>query len=355
MYSKTDTYKLHKLGYNQEEIKAIQSLDNKDIETIKNVNYDKNIPTLITMKDFKKESFKEYYTYQKSHKTTSEETIFIINNNLDENDLYDEKKIASYMQFSKRANVPASIAVDLVNDNITYSDIIPSLQKEKYYKETNLKRYLQYYEKTNYDASTVIRNVNANLDYDYYTNIQASDLSKGNLILVNKYYQLDENYEPDGLVQIEGSYYAKQVTKDAYLKMKQDAQNQNLYLTITSAYRSYSTQDALYKRYTNQYGKAWADSYSARPGHSEHQTGLALDITSDRSNFDNFENTEEYKWLKENAHKYGFILRYQQDTEDITGYHYESWHHRYVGVEVATKIYNEKITYEEYYEYYVNK
>lgn len=354
-YTKTDQYQLSKLGYNKTQIKSIQSLNEKDVETIKNVHYDKNIPALIETKDFKTDSFKEYYTYQKSHKTTSEETIFIINNNLDKLDEYDERKIATYINFSKKANIKAHIAVELVNENIEYSDIILTLKKEKYYKEEHLKRYLHYYKKTNQDATTIIRDVNANIDYEYYTNIKEADLTKKDLILVNKYYQLSEDYVPENLVEIEDGYYATKVTSDAYLKMKQDAQKQGLSLAITSAYRSYNTQDILYNRYTNQNGKTWADNYSARPGHSEHQTGLALDITSNSSNFDTFENTKEYQWLKNNSYKYGFILRYQQDTEDITGYHYESWHYRYVGTEIATKIFNENITYEEYYEYYINK
>ena len=354
-YSKTDKYKLSKIGYNNKEIKIIKSLNKKDVETIKNVNYDKNIPKLITTDKFKKDYFKEYYTYQKSHKTTNEETIFIINNDLDENKEYNEELIKTYLNFSKKAKVSANMAVKLVNNNITDSKIISDIQKEKYYKENNLERYINYYEKTKYDIKTIVRNVNANIDYEYYTNIKDADLSKDNLILVNKYYKLDASYEPDDLVQIEGNMYAKKVTCDAYLKMKKDAEKTGLSFTINSAYRSYSTQESLYNNYANTNGVSWAESFSARPGHSEHQTGLALDITSNSSNFDSFENTKEYEWLTKNAHKYGFILRYKKEYQDITGYHYESWHYRYVGVDVATQIYNESITYEEYYEYYINK
>lgn len=91
------------------------------------------------------------------------------------------------------------------------------------------------------------------------------------------------------------------------------------------------------------------DTYSARPNHSEHQTGLAMDLSTDGTLSEAFENTEQFKWLNENAHKYGYILRYKKDKVYMTGYTYEPWHYRYVGVEVATIIKNENLTFEEYY------
>ena len=94
------------------------------------------------------------------------------------------------------------------------------------------------------------------------------------------------------------------------------------------------------------------DDYASRPGFSEHQTGLALDIVTDNIIGNEFENTDEFKWLQENAHLYGFILRYPKDKEYITGYNYESWHYRYVGKELATKIKESGLTYDEYYAYY---
>lgn len=352
-YRKTDDYKLKKIGYNKEEISCIKTLNEKDIKTIISVDYNKNIKPLIEEKDFQKNQFKEYLVYQKSHKTTSSETIFIINNNLDENNHYDEKKIKEYMEFSSRSKLDANTTVELVNANIPYSDIILDLQKQTYYKIENLVRYLNYYQKESKKASDIVKEVNANLDYEFYTNIKKTDMSKANLILVNKYYQLEKDYVPDDLVIIEGNEYTKKEVADAYDQMKNDAKKEGLLLSITSAYRSYETQNIIYQRYKNEHGLTWADSYSARPGHSEHQTGLALDITSNSSNFDTFENTKEYAWLIENAYKYGFFLRYPNSQEYITGYHYESWHYRYVGKETAKKIHDANITYEEYYEYYL--
>ena len=119
-----------------------------------------------------------------------------------------------------------------------------------------------------------------------------------------------------------------------------------------SGFRSYEYQTTLYNRYVNRDGKANADRYSARPGYSEHQTGLAFDIgevnRQDLWLTEEFGETPAGQWLMNNAHHYGFILRYPKGKEHITGFMYESWHYRYVGVEHATTIYNANTTLEEY-------
>ena len=111
--------------------------------------------------------------------------------------------------------------------------------------------------------------------------------------------------------------------------------------------RDYSYQEKLWNSYSNSKGENWADSVAARAGFSEHQTGLALDIVTYGSTMNNFENSDEFKWLSKNAYKYGFILRYPKGKEHITGYKYEPWHYRYVG-DIASTIYNRNITLEEY-------
>ena len=132
----------------------------------------------------------------------------------------------------------------------------------------------------------------------------------------------------------------------AFNKMKDAAKEDGVTLTIISGYRSYSYQKGLYDGYVKTYGKASTDTFSARPGHSEHQTGLAADLNRIDENFGN---TKEGKWLDENASKYGFILRYPKGKQDITGYKYEPWHFRYIGSE-AVNLYNgEWTTLEEYF------
>ena len=114
-------------------------------------------------------------------------------------------------------------------------------------------------------------------------------------------------------------------------------------------YEKVCYQENLYNNYVSRDGKAEADTYSARAGHSEHQTGLAVDVGSSNNTFSGFKYTDEYDWVKDNAHLYGFIVRYEEGKEWITGYMAEAWHLRYVGVEAATYIYENDITFDEYY------
>ena len=115
-----------------------------------------------------------------------------------------------------------------------------------------------------------------------------------------------------------------------------------------STYRSYTYQVNLYNRYKKQDGEEKADTYSGRPGHSEHQTGLAVDVYNKEKDYTNFGTTKEYEWMMEHAHEYGFILRFPKGKEKETGYTYEAWHFRYVGIDAATYIHNNNISLEEY-------
>lgn len=158
------------------------------------------------------------------------------------------------------------------------------------------------------------------------------------ILIANKTYALPSDYNPGGLLD---------ECLSAFDAMQTDAwYNSGIYLYELSGFRSYETQEGLYNRYVAADGKAEADTYSARPGHSEHQTGLALDVNS---LYESFADTAEGKWLAANAHRYGFIIRYPAGKTDKTGYIYEPWHIRYVGVEKATKIYSSGLCLEEYY------
>ena len=137
--------------------------------------------------------------------------------------------------------------------------------------------------------------------------------------------------------------------------MASAAKEQGYTINVSSAYRSYEYQKGLYDNYVEKDGVELADTYSARPGFSEHQTGLVVDIDNGTVDYNNFESTEEFKWMQENAQNYGFILRYPKNKECITGYNYESWHYRYVGKQIATFIKNNNLTYDEYYARYIDK
>ena len=158
------------------------------------------------------------------------------------------------------------------------------------------------------------------------------------VLIANKTYSLPSSYG-NGLTS---------ETQNAFNKMRDDASNLGLNLWLSSGYRSYYDQQYIYNNYVSRDGQANADTYSARAGHSEHQTGLAFDLNTID---DSFSYTEEGKWVHDNCYNYGLILRYPKGKEEITGYMYESWHMRYVGEELAKKLYNngDWITLEEYF------
>ena len=155
------------------------------------------------------------------------------------------------------------------------------------------------------------------------------------ILVVNKTYSLPKTY-------------AKGVdpeAKSALDKMFADAKKEGISLWIASGYRSYDRQNTIYNNYVAKDGQAAADRYSARPGHSEHQTGLAFDLNELTEAFGN---SKQGKWLADNCHKYGFIIRYPQNKEHLTGYMYEPWHVRYLGVDKATAVYESGLCLEEY-------
>lgn len=246
--------------------------------------------------------------------------------------------------------------INLVLKN-DYRSYMVKLISEPYFIRNDLNRYLAFYDQhLDLKSREIVEKVNTNRDYDYYTDSKSTDMAKGNLVLTNKYYYLDSSYQPTNLVVINSNYGAGQIKKEvyeAYLAMINASKEEHFNFYARSNYRSYTKQLSIYNNYVKQDGQAITDTYSARPGYSEHQTGLAMDIVTKTSNFETFVNTKECGWLIANAYQYGFILRYPEDKIDITGYKYEPWHYRYVGIEVATKIHDQKITFDEYYAYYL--
>ena len=234
-------------------------------------------------------------------------------------------------------------------------------QKIRYFKYDYIDRYISYKDKNKkLSNSQIILEVNIGLDKVFYTSVNPSPNQNSNFVLVNKFYYLDENYTPNKLEEIDNKYsvtrkYLVNVAKISFESLAKKASEEGLKIRAVSAYRNYSYQTTLYNNYVKQDGVENADKYSARPGFSEHQTGLAVDVDNKISSYNNFENTKEFTWMKENAHKYGFILRYPKDKEYITGYIYEPWHYRYVGIDIATFIHKNNLTFEEYYFMYIDK
>lgn len=249
-------------------------------------------------------------------------------------------------------------AEQLLNSNDENKEQIIEIVAENYYKKANHDRYIQYLNKNKkMSARNIVENVNCNLDREYYTQDNIANLEDGFLVLVNKYYKLSEDYVPSDLVKVQSAHgdgrYVNKDVYDAFIEMYEAINKENMTLYIASPYRSYSYQKNLYNNYVSKNGVEKADTFSARAGYSEHQTGLAMDISNGKTSYTDFENTEEYKWMLKNAHKYGFILRYPEGKERQTGYMFESWHYRYVGIEVAKYIHKNNITFDEYYEYFL--
>lgn len=228
-----------------------------------------------------------------------------------------------------------------------------------YYKNNNIKRYQDYHKlNSNLSVNDVVTRVNLNLDLPYYTNTKEAKYLNTFYTLVNKYNYLRDDFVPNNLVEMttpyskEGIYLVEEV-RDNFYKLVDKAKEEGLTIRAISAYRGYTYQKRLYDKYVEADGVNKADTYSARPGFSDHQTGLAIDVDNTISSFENFTNTKEYQWMLDNSYKYGFILRYPSGKESITTYQFESWHYRYVGLKLAKKIKASNLTFDEYFTRYL--
>ncbi len=220
-------------------------------------------------------------------------------------------------------------------------------------KLENFDRYVEYQDKENDDAETTVLYVNMDFDKEDYVDPLVID-KFDDYVLVNKHRQLSSDYVPDDLVTIDEEYVKadgdveieRNVAK-AFYDMAEAASKDGMELMVSSGYRSYEDQEEITNTYLELYGQNYVDNYVAKPGFSEHQTAMSLDIAS--KSVDTFVNSDEYVWMMDNAYKYGFILRYPRSKEDITGYKCEAWHYRYVGKKIAKYIHDNNITYDEYY------
>ena len=240
-------------------------------------------------------------------------------------------------------------------------DEIKQYQAIPYFKAENVERYLKY------EAPTIeekILNVNMNMDLDPFAFIKIIENTDDVSILINKFNALPEGHIPSDLVEVkdflcvQGEDYScatvdkmmlRKEVADAYIAFGKAALKEGINIRAIATYRSYEYQRNLYNYNLGIYGQEETDKFYARPGQSEHNSGLAVDITFNGHNYTEIENYDGYEWILNNMHTYGFILRYPEDKVHITRYGYESWHLRYVGVDLATELYNNDLTLEEYY------
>ena len=240
---------------------------------------------------------------------------------------------------------------------------IASFANEKFFIYENLDKYLDY-KKSNKetDNTKIVSIINTEANIDWMDNERETDTSKEELMLVNRMYGLDSKYTPEDIITIPIKYaYSgikiKNSILDSIISLIDAAKEEGYTFVVSYGYRTYKEQKKLYDSYANSYGKASADEYVARPGHSEYETGLSFDLEpyKDMSKVKNIKELEEYSWLRDNAHKYGFIFRFESDKEYLTGFSEDPWRLRYVGLDAAEMMYNEKICFEEYYAYFVNR
>lgn len=242
-----------------------------------------------------------------------------------------------------------SILLTMPYTDITEFMSIPNLSLDK------LDRYKAYMAKENISVSDAVTRVNLNLDEEFYKTVNDIKDPSSILVLVNKSHALKSDYVPSDLVSIPSfpNLLLRQVAIDDFENLLAAAKLDNVYLIPYSTYRSYDYQKGLYEKYLKEDTQEVVDTYSARPGHSEHQTGLAIDIRSSSHWYSLTDN--DYDWMLNNSYKYGFIVRYPKDNSKITGYKEEPWHIRYLGRDIATKVHDKNITYDEYVDLYLTE
>lgn len=264
--------------------------------------------------------------------------------------------------------VPEGKVLVIVNQEQTAQEIIEledSLYHEAIVSLEESQPKLSFKDIT--DDSSLISNLNGSLNYLYANETNHTKDQVGIVldpsslyVLSNKLNKLPADYVPENLVIPDiastraddvDKRYVRQEMATALEELFAAALEENLYLFCASGYRSYETQERVYNSHVATKGQEAADKVSARPGHSEHQTGLAMDVTCEAVNYKLEEVLGELPegiFLAEHAHEYGMIIRYPKGKSDITGYNYEPWHLRYVGIKLATFLYENELTLEEY-------
>lgn len=320
---------------------AITIMKEKNIyDEITKKEYSKTVEKMLESGKFDSKYVDEYSKINLQEKENFEDSI---NTFLNKNYTPEEiNNIFEYLNDTNQNKLKEMDHIDL-KDYIKISN----LEVDK------IERYENYRIEKNTNIQDAVTKVNIGLDLEFYSEIETIKDPTSYTVLLNKYRGLPENYVPEDLtpLSINNNYKLRAKAAEAYEQLQSAALLDNVKFFPFSAYRTKEYQTELYTKYVARDGKNAADTYSARPRHSEHELGLAVDIRSDGLN-DNL-TEEHYKWMLNNAYKYGFIVRYAKGTTPITGYIEEPWHLRYLGIEVATDVHNKGITFDEYYDLYL--
>ncbi len=335
-------YLLKNLNYSDQSIEVI--LKNNLKKEVLEIEYNKALDIVFESKDFKSKNFNiykklNYYNLSDYTKNVN----MLIDKGYSPNDIN---------------NILKSATNDSLKDFLE-NDYIENVSKFLEYDFSileNYDRYVNYQNKFNIDKELVVIYVNIGLDKEYYEDTKITNSFSYDM-LINKYRGVSEDFIPDNLVDVPSEYGKGQKLNEealkAFIKMSDDCKAMTSFsLLVRSGYRDFTEQEKTYNTYLKAYGKKYAENYVTHPGYSEHHTGLAIDIKAESS--DVFLGSKESKWTYDNAYKYGFILRYKKEYENITGIKYESWHFRYVGDEIAKYLHDNEMTYEEYYIRFLN-
>jgi len=228
--------------------------------------------------------------------------------------------------------VPEQETTNVLEQEADFSDFY-------FYEADKAERYVAFQERNpDLTPDEIVWRVNSFLDYDFFEVTIQTD-SPELTIIVNKYYYVPSDFYPPDIITGSGGYLMKPEVDEAFRKMQSDVANEiNGTISVASAFRTVSYQENLFNQYLANDSRENVERYSARPGHSEHHTGLVIDVVGSFGSLRDFINTKEGPWVHENAHKYGFIIRYKDGFEHITGYESEPWHLRYIGVDLAIKM-----------------
>lgn len=338
--SKGDNVMINKTLYS-EEILTIAKNYNIE-EKINEYSYSETLENILLNNVFIEKYLEEYVNI-----TFIDNDTFLndVNTLLDKN--YNADEINKIQSFGEK-NYSYALDNDYVNF-IKYSTL-------NYFDMSKIDRYISYETDNNTSLEDTVTHVNIGLDNTQYTNINTISNPSDLNINLNKYNCVPDDYVPDNLVNV--GNYSVTLTEEAavkYMEMENAAKDDGYTFEPTTAYRSYAFQNLLYTNYVASDGIEEAETYSARPGHSEHQLGLAIDIKNPSYYNETGVrlNDEDYAWVLENAHKYGYIVRYPTGKSDITRYIEEPWHLRYLGIELATSVVESGLCYDEYYVRYI--
>ncbi len=332
--------KLEKLGYSKKTIDKIKK--NNIVDEVIKHKYSETLDVALNSDIFKKENLDLYLNVNYIEK---DDFIDKINNLADIGYKLDEiKLILLKVKYEDIGYILESGYIDNISDYLN----VENLDAQK------LKRYIDYYNNnSSKDLKTVINYVNMDMDKEPYIDYKIVEDPNNLLVLVNKYNKLNDDYKPSDLERINTNYsvrnlYLRKEAKEAFEALCRDASSLGLSIRAISSYRTFDYQKGLYDNYVSVNGIEEADTYSARPGFSEHETGLATDVMGSNGNYTKFDETNEYTWVINNAHNYGFVIRYPENKEEITKYKFESWHLRYVGKDAATYMHENNLCLEEY-------